>query len=358
MLSAAHCYTDRSNLNPQKKETAMPKRIMLGVSLLVLASTHADVGRAPSGQAQESRNYPPLPKAVSNPGLAVCEGWVYVYGGHSGQPHVYSCEDVLGTFHRLNLNGGTRWEELPSDLGLLSPALVAHQGKLYRLGGSQARNRPGEENDLVSVTNCAMYDPAKKRWEPFPSLPEGRSSHDAVVVGQRIFVIGGWCLQGKNKPPRWHDTALVLDLEQPQAGWRTISQPFQGRAFAAVAYRGKVYVMGGLRPNEKMPTLAVHIYDPQNNTWSTGPQMPGNARNGFSPACCVAGGQLYLSPADGKIYRLAEERWQEVAHLTTPRFTHRLVAVSEDKLLAIGGTSPKDQRKIAELELVSVQPSR
>jgi len=359
MLARIHSAQQEATRTLWRKETTMHQLSGTAglVLLLTFAAYLASVG-VNVGQAKDIPEYPPLPKAVSNPGAAVCDGWVYVYGGHTGQPHVYSREDILGTFHRLKLDGGTAWEELPGDVALLGPALVAHQGKLYRLGGTQARNRPGEENDLLSVTSCAVYDAAKREWQALPDLPDGRSSHDAVVLGNRIYVVGGWRLQGKGEPPRWHDTALVLDLDRPQAGWRTISQPFRGRAFAAAAYRGRVYVIGGLRPNEKMPTLAVHIYNPQTNTWSTGPQMPGDARNGFSPACCVAGDQLYLSPADGKTYRLADGGWQEVARLTRPRFTHRLVAVDSDKLLAIGGTSPKDQSKIAEVELVSVKPSR
>ena len=55
----------------------------------------------------------PLPTAVSSFGAIACDGYLYVYGGHAGKTHSYDTKSVLGTFHRLKLDGGTQWEELP-----------------------------------------------------------------------------------------------------------------------------------------------------------------------------------------------------------------------------------------------------
>jgi hypothetical protein len=63
--------------------------------------------------------------------------------------------------------------------------------------------------------------------------------------------------------------------------------------------------------------------------------------NGFTPASCVAGGRLYLSPADGIVRRLSEkgDAWEEVGKLQQARVVHRLVASGDDLLVAIGGAS-------------------
>ena len=64
--------------------------------------------------AREAPALPALPYAVSSLGAVECDGYLYVYGGHAGKTHTYSTKDVLGTFHRLKLDGGAKWEELPA----------------------------------------------------------------------------------------------------------------------------------------------------------------------------------------------------------------------------------------------------
>ncbi|HEX3313799.1 MAG TPA: hypothetical protein VHR72_02855, partial [Gemmataceae bacterium] len=136
--------------------------------------------------------YPPLPTGVSSFGAAVSDGFVYVYGGHTGTAHTYSTETVTGKFRRLDLaNPAKGWEDLAEGPPLQGLALVAHGGRIYRIGGMQPLNKPGEKADNRSTKTCAVYDPATGRWEPIADMPAGRSSHDAAVVGDLLVVIGG-----------------------------------------------------------------------------------------------------------------------------------------------------------------------
>ncbi len=284
--------------------------------------------------------YPDLPQAVSSLGAAQLDGSVYVYGGHSGKTHTYSTEGVSGKFRRLDLaHPGKGWEELPGGPAVQGLALVAHGGKLYRIGGMQPRNKPGEKADNHSLATCAVFDPKTKQWDALPDLPQGRSSHDATVVGDKLVVAGGWCLHGKDGKSDWHDTLLVLDLAQKSPKWESVPQPFQRRALNVAALEGKVYVVGGMGP--KGIERAVNIYDVATKQWSKGPDLPGGDRNGFTPAVCVAGGRIYAGPPDGKVYRLNAKRdgWEEVAVLKERRVVHRLVPVNDGLLLAIGGGS-------------------
>ena len=266
-------------------------------------------------EIKQATVFPPLPKAVSSFGAVVMDGWLYVYGGHSGKTHQYSTETVIGTFQRLKLSDPTAWEKLPSGPALQGLALVAYQGKIYRIGGMQPRNQPGEKADNNSLTTCERYDPESKKWQALPDLPEGRSSHDAVVVGDKLVVIGGHKMNGAGKKTEWHTTTVVLDLKQKALKWEAVKQPFQRRALTTAAYDGKVYVIGGLT-EDAGTALTVNIFDPAKNVWTTGPDIPGPQRNGFTPASCVAGGRLYVSPADGKLYRLAAKGdfWEEAGN--------------------------------------------
>src|SRR5688500_2695034 len=111
----------------------------LAVLVLGASAAAAEPTKAPA--------LPAMPKAVSSFGAVECDGYLYVYGGHAGKTHSYDTKSVLGTFHRLKLDGGTKWEELPGGPIAQGMNLAAHKGKVYRVGGMQPKNAPGEAAD-------------------------------------------------------------------------------------------------------------------------------------------------------------------------------------------------------------------
>jgi N-acetylneuraminic acid mutarotase len=270
-------------------------------------------------------DFPPLPRAVSSFGAVASDGYAYVYGGHSGKTHTYSNETTVGTLHRLKLDGGTKWEELPGGPRVQGLALVAHKGKVIRIGGMQPRNKPGEPGDTISLASVSRYDPKANKWEDLPPLPAPRSSHDAVVVGDTLVVAGGWQMNGAGKDPEWFDTMLLLDLAKPGAKWESVPQPFKRRALAMADFGGKVYVIAGLT-DDGGTSHEVDVFDPATRKWTTGPQIPGDRMNGFSPAAVVLDGHLYVS-------------------------VHRVVPAGGGKLLALGGASKAGN--VAESEVVT-----
>lgn len=314
----------------------------------------ADTARATTDWTK----YPALPEAVSSFGAAVAGDWLYIYGGHCVRTHRYSTESVLGEFHRLSLREPRKWEELPSGPALQGLALVAYDGKLYRIGGMQPRNRPGKNADNHSVATCARFDPDTMKWEALPDMPSGRSSHDAAVVGDRLVVVGGWQMNGSGKQPAWQQTALILDLKEQNAKWRSVKQPFRRRALTAVAFEGKVYVVGGMTDEDQI-VKTIDVFDPDTLAWSQCPDIPGPSRNGFAAAACVAGGRLYLNPGDGRIFCLNEARhaWEQVGRLKQPRIVHRMVAVGDDVLLTLGGAFKGTNIALTEALTLAVAPS-
>lgn len=300
--------------------------------------------------AQEtSTPSPPLPNAVSSLGAIVSDGYLYVYGGHVGKTHTYSTKDVLGTFHRLKLNGGAAWEELPSGPILQGMNLTAHGGKIYRVGGMRPRNEAGQPSDNVSVVDAARFDPKTSKWEQLPPLPAGRSSHDVVTVGDKIIVVGGWQSRGRGVQPVWHDTAVILDLAAKQLEWREIPQPFQRRALTAAVLGRKVYVLCGLDAKAEAHNR-VDILDVDTGEWTKGPDVPGG-RIGFSPAATTVEGQLIVNTSEGIYYRLATDGkgWDKVGTSTSKRIVHRLVPQG-NAVLVVGGASPSRNGNVAEIE--------
>lgn len=283
-----------------------------------------------------------LPKAITSFGAARAGDWIYVYGGHVGRAHAHSRDNLSGSFYRRPIEGNAQWEELPSGPPLQSPSLVAYGGKLYRIGGLDAKNARGEKGDLYSVASVHVFDPATKAWSNMPALPEPRSSHDAFVVGSKIYVVGGWRLNGRDGKPHWYDHTLALDLSSRDAKWTKIAQPFRTRALACAASDGKLVAIGGIT---KRPNGDVWIFDPDTESWSRGPKWPGF---GFATSAATVGRTLFASGLEGIVYRLEEDAWKRTTTLAFPRFFHRLVPSGDDTLVAIAGADSGGHARVVE----------
>jgi N-acetylneuraminic acid mutarotase len=282
---------------------------------------------------------PAMPKAVSSFGAVETDGYLYLYGGHAGKTHTYSTDDVMGTFHRLKLDGGTKWEPLPGGPIAQGLNLTAHKGLIYRAGGMQPKNKAGEPSDNHSLADVARFDPASGKWESLPPLPAPRSSHDLVTAGDKLVIVGGWQMKGKGEKPEWPNTALVLDLAAAKPEWKEIPQPFKRRALTAVAVGTKVYAIGGL--GLEGAERRVDVLDVATGKWSEGPDLPGSDRNAFSPTACAVGGRVVVNTSAGPVYRLTEkgDGWEKVGDAATKRMVARLIPLGADRVVLLGGAT-------------------
>jgi N-acetylneuraminic acid mutarotase len=300
---------------------------------------------------------PTLEAPVTSFGAAVADGYLYVYGGHLGSPHEYSADLQANKLLRLNLASPTKWEPVAEGPRRTGLTMVAYRGSVYRIGGWEAKPAAGDKWALHSSRDFARYDAKSGRWVDLAPLPEGRSSHDAAVLGSKLYVVGGWELKGDGGG-EWHETAYVCDLAQPQAQWQQIAKPpFNRRALAVAAYGEKLYVIGGMDDSNEQ-TTAVAIYDPQSNQWSNGPAVPGENVDGFGIAAFGTQAGLFVSTRTGNIDRLNDDGrgWTTAGKLKHPRYFHRLVAADENRLIAVGGTSRDG--KVAQVELIELAARR
>ena len=290
----------------------------------------------------------PLPEATSSFGAAATDGWLYVFGGHVTPTHAYSTAAVSGHFARRRLRGDGAWETLPAGPPAQGLGLAAYQGRIYRVGGMQPRNEPGTPSDTHSLDVVARFNPAAQAWEALPPLPSARSSHDAVMVGSRLFVLGGWNLRGRST--EWPATMDVLDLAAPTPTWTSMPQPFKRRALVAASDDARIYVIGGFDEQSRV-VHGIDVFDVARGTWTAGPALPGGPNNGFGPAAAVVGGRLVISVDDGSVHRLRADGsgWETIGQ-ASPRIVHRLVA-DDDLVLILGGA-----RAGANLNLVESLP--
>ncbi len=324
----------------------------------------SDLSQAAEGVLQ------PLGQPVTSFGGAVLGDKLYIYGGQTGDAHSYSKEEQGNRLLQLDLKTGT-WSQLAEGPGLQGLALVSNGKMLYRLGGFSAMNAEGEEHDLRSQNNVASFNVETQQWTELPALPERRSSHDAAVLDNSIYIVGGWAMQGEGDT-HWHTTAWKMDLNQQPLHWQPLAAPpFQRRALAAAAHDGKLYVLGGMQ-HKGGPTTQVDVYDPAKNTWSQGPallvkekaadagsgsdtdQMAAGNMTGFGASAFATGGSLYVTTVQGTLQRLSQDgqSWKLVSETVSPRFFHRLLPINEKQLIVVGGAN-MSTGKFAEVEVIN-----
>ena len=325
--------------------------------LLSPAKVHADqenpARRQASGLAlivaEDLLMLPDLPQAVTSFGAAVVEGHLYVVGGHSGDPHQYSKETLADGFHRINLRKSAKWESLPATRKLQGIAAIGHGLHVYRIGGLEPRNAEGQPGDLYSVAEVARFDVKSQQWEDCTPLPEARSSHDAVIVGNQVIVIGGWAMNGNAAKGQWLTTVWSADLTQWPLKWKPLTDtPFERRAISIAAAGRKVIVTGGLEP-QGGTTDAVSILDLDTGKWSPGAPFPSTDRmKGFGSSSFGIGDKVYANGWATPLlaYDVQQDRWSALdVPLKHRRFFHRLVAHGDKQLIMIGGAGKGGQRE-------------
>lgn len=309
---------------------------------------------APSRLTPMAHKLPALPKGTTSFGGAVVGDTLFVYGGNYGSAHEYNSADQSGDLWTLDLKNPTKWNQLEGGPKLQGLAMVEHRGLLYRVGGFTAKNKDGDKQDLHSQAEFARMKPGSPTWEALPNLPAGRSSHDAAVVGDTLYVVGGWNMAG-NGNTKWHDTALAMNLASDKLEWKTIAAPpFQRRALAIAAHQGKLFCLGGMQ-EKGGTTTAVAIYDPTTNAWSEGPALLGGSMDGFGASTFACDGSLFATTMSGSIQRLSDDgkSWEYFGQLAHPRFFHRVLPWNNSKLVIVGGAS-MTSGKVEAIELLSI----
>ena len=308
----------------------------------------------PARLSPTANSLPEMPKGVTSFGGAIVNNSLYVYGGNYGGAHEYVKEDQSNDLWKLDLANPTKWEVVSQGPRLQGLSLVEFKGQLYRVGGFSATNQNGEKANLVSSAEFARFDPASGKWTELPALPEPRSSHDAVVIGDRLYVAGGWNMQGGGQGAKWHETIQVYHLAAEKGEWTAISAPFKRRALSVANWNGKLVCLGGM--TEKAgPTTSTSIFDPATNAWTDGKALQGGPMDGFGTSSFAMRGSVIVTTMTGSIQALNAEngKWDYLGQIDHSRFFHRLLPWQGDKLVVVGGAD-MEEGKALQLEVLQL----
>lgn len=337
--------------------TSNVKSILLAVTLTLFCQTFVQAqDEIDTETPMETETLPELPVGITSFGGAHCDGYLYVWGGHNGAAHQYYRSGQNATLYRLNIQQAKQWEKVDeSSQGRQGLAMVSWNGKLFRLGGFEARNDRGQDKDLHSMASFDMFDPETNEWTDLLPMPEPRSSFDAVVLKDTLYVIGGWAMNGAGETV-WSETAWAIDLSNLKPEWQELPKPPFIRRALSVSFQGdSLYVIGGMAQNG--PTRKVDVFNTKTGTWSTGPELPGEkGMEGFGNSSFNVGGRVCVTTYGGQVYRLNEEGngWEKLGTLETGRFFHRLLPIADDCFALVGGAN-MESGKTTETEVIRLK---
>jgi N-acetylneuraminic acid mutarotase len=156
-------------------------------------------------------------------------------------------------------------------------AATVRAGEIVVVGGFVADGRNSARVDA--------YSPRRNRWRRLPDLPASVDHSMAVAYRGKLYVLGGYGVAREKRR-----SAYVLD----RGRWRRIRPLPEGRAAAGAAVVGtSLYVIGGVGPSGL--AREAFAYDLQRGTWST---IPGPTPREH----------LAVTATGGRVYALAGRR--------------------------------------------------
>lgn len=204
-------------------------------------------------------------------------GRVYYLGGLRGFPFTVSGEVWSYDPGSDSFTPGAR---MPDGRERGAAGVTAYQGRIYVAGGQRAESATAEFD---------VYDPATRQWQRLPDMPVAREHLAAVVVGRRLFVLGG-----RDDGRIGRTDVFNLATRRWEAPRAPMPTPRAG--FAAAVFDGLVYTFGG----EDAPGPGglgsvfddVEAYDPATDRWQALPPMP-QGLHGIQAA--TASGRIWIA---------------------------------------------------------------
>jgi len=210
----------------------------------------------------------------------------------------YPRETIVAEIHVLDTRTNT-WDvagSMPTERLRGSTAAVAHEGKLYVLGG----NTQGHDGGAVAWFD--EYDPNTGQWRVLPDAPNARDHFSAVMIANELVAASG---RQTALPNPAANPVQVVDIYDFQSGqWRSGAPiPTVRGGAAAVGYGVDVIVAGGEINTSSLALKVVEAYDVKNDTWRTLPAMI-TGRHGSGGG--VSGRQLFMLSGASSIGGAAE----------------------------------------------------
>lgn len=235
---------------------------------------------------------------------------IYIFGGcNSLQQGDYGMyPDNVSATTQMYIPASNTWKiEAPMPTGkALLQANVAND-EIYLIAGAPP-NASGDSTALVYSSENQVYYPENNSWSTAMSAPDpGFDNYASAALNGNIYVMGGQFDVFND----FHSSSYTFlyytyndswsfpeDTVAPIAQWGGINANIIGAG--AIAVSGNIYLVGGQQWLSACLNYT-QIYNPDNNTWTTGAEIP------------TSRSQFGITSVDGAIYVIGgtTTRWNQ-----------------------------------------------
>lgn len=221
------------------------------------------------------------------------KGEVWVMNAFTG---TYPHETPIPNIHIFNPKKN-KWRvgaEIPADRRRGAGGVVVHKNKVYMVCGIQDGHWDGH------VAWLDEYDPETNTWKKLPDAPNARDHVHAVVVDDKLYVIGGRRSTAKiGKVLELTVSAVdVYDFETNT--WASFSGslnlPTERAGAAVVALGSKILVMGGESSAQVPAHSEVEAYNTKTMAWE---KMPNLLQGRHGTGAVSSKGKVYIVAGSG-----------------------------------------------------------
>lgn len=261
-------------------------------------------------------------------GACVVDGQIYIIGGAGP---LYQALGTVEVYDPVTDTWTTK-PEMPTPRQGLTTSVV--NGKIYAIGGAVSESYTYQ--NVNTFTTVEEYDPTADTWTTKSPMPTSRGFHSAVVIGGKIYIIGG----SRNAEPIFANVRTVEVYDPATDTWSQVEEQSLPRgAGIAVAVDGKIYNNGGYGS-----THYHEEYDPLTGTWTMKTPMPtkriGLSAGNLDGKIYVIGGHVndptYIGVNIVEVYDPASDTWALASEMPTGRYGAS-VSVVDGKIYVIGG---------------------
>lgn len=277
----------------------------------------------------------PIPTERFELGVAEVNGRIYAIGGLL--LHSFNTYSGINEEYDPATNTWTSIASMPTPRS--NCGIAVYQNKIYCIGGSIS-------NGVTTGVN-EVYDPSTNSWATKNPLPTPRYGLDANAVNGKIYLIGGF-ESASIIATYAENVSSINEVYDPSSDLWTKESPLPVAIsdYASAVFDDKIYVIGNSNEN------LTQIYTPETDTWTYGAPVPttsagyylggaGATTGVFAPKrIYVLGGEeaglMGSSLGTTLIYDPENDTWSSGTPMPTAR-SNIGVAVVNDVLYAIGG---------------------
>ncbi len=234
----------------------------------------------------------PLPDARHHVAVSIVGEQLYGIGGFVGGFPGWEAQSTVFVY---NFNT-EKWAEstpLPQPRGEHTAVVIDE--KIYVVGGRfKGTPESADFNDHFDTASLLVFDPTTGEWSSAPNAPTARNSHAAAVIDGKMYVVGGRQFTAQENGEYANVNVASLEVYDPAAErWETLAPlPKVAGGITATAVDGKLYVFGGEQWVPEQAVIAeAWVYDPALDQWTALPDMP-TPRHGM--AAGAIGNQIYV----------------------------------------------------------------